>query len=135
MLKHIEHIGIAVDSLEEASKIFDVLFEKKAYKDEVVASEGVTTRFYKIGNTKIELLQANNSTSPIAKFLEKKGKGVHHLAFETDDIESEISRLTSAGFNLIHSTPKKGADNKRIAFLHPKSTEKVLIELCQENNT
>ena len=132
MLKKIEHLGIAVDSIEESLKIYESLLGTSCYKLESVESEGVKTAFLQIGESKIELLQATNSDSPIAKFLSKKGKGIHHIAFETDDIEDEIERLLAEGFELIHQTPKDGADNKRIAFLHPKSTDGILVELCQE---
>ncbi len=132
MLKKIEHLGIAVDSIEESLKIYESLLGTSCYKLESVESEGVKTAFLQIGESKIELLQATNSDSPIAKFLSKKGKGIHHIAFETDHIEDEIERLLAEGFELIHQTPKDGADNKRIAFLHPKSTDGILVELCQE---
>lgn len=132
MLKKIEHLGIAVDSIEESLKIYESLLGTSCYKLESVESEGVKTAFLQIGESKIELLQATNSDSPIAKFLSKKGKGIHHIAFETDHIEDEIERLVTQGFELIHQTPKDGADNKRIAFLHPKSTDGILVELCQE---
>jgi len=132
MLKKIEHLGIAVDSIEESLKIYESLLGTSCYKLESVESEGVKTAFLQIGESKIELLQATNSDSPIAKFLAKKGKGIHHIAFETDDIEAEIKRLVAQDFELIHQTPKDGADNKRIAFLHPKSTDGILVELCQE---
>ncbi len=132
MLKKIEHLGIAVDSIEESLKMYESLLGTSCYKLESVESEGVKTAFLQIGESKIELLQATNSDSPIAKFLSKKGKGIHHIAFETDHIEDEIERLIAEGFELIHQTPKDGADNKRIAFLHPKSTDGILVELCQE---
>ena len=132
MLKKIEHLGIAVDSIEESLKMYESLLGTSCYKLESVESEGVKTAFLQIGESKIELLQATNSDSPIAKFLSKKGKGIHHIAFETDHIEDEIERLLAEGFELIHQTPKDGADNKRIAFLHPKSTDGILVELCQE---
>ena len=132
MLKKIEHLGIAVDSIEESLKMYESLLGTSCYKLESVESEGVKTAFLQIGESKIELLQATNSDSPIAKFLSKKGKGIHHIAFETDNIEDEIERLLAQGFELIHQTPKDGADNKRIAFLHPKSTDGILVELCQE---
>ena len=132
MLKKIEHLGIAVDSIEESLKIYESLLGTSCYKLESVESEGVKTAFLQIGESKIELLQATNSDSPIAKFLSKKGKGIHHIAFETDDIEAEIKRLVAQGFELIHQTPKDGADNKRIEFLHPKCTYGILVELCQE---
>ena len=131
-MKKIEHIGIAVKDIEASNKIFKALFGEAHYKIEDVESEGVKTSFFKCGPNKIELLQATNENSPIAKFIEKKGEGIHHIAFAVDDIEAEINRLTEEDFNLIHKTPKKGADNKLIAFLHPKSTNGVLVELCQD---
>jgi methylmalonyl-CoA/ethylmalonyl-CoA epimerase len=132
MLKKIEHLGIAVDSIEESLKMYESLLGTSCYKLESVESEGVKTAFLQIGESKIELLEATNVDSPIAKFLSKKGKGIHHIAFETDNIEDELERLIAQGFELIHQTPKDGADNKRIAFLHPKSTDGILVELCQE---
>jgi len=132
MMKKIEHLGIAVNSIEDSIKVFEALLGTKCYKIEEVASEGVKTAFLQIGESKIELLEATNQNSPIAKFLEKKGRGIHHIAFDTSDIEKEIERLTTEGFELIHKTPKDGADGKIIAFLHPKSTEGILIELCQD---
>ena len=132
MLKKIEHLGIAVSSIDETVKTFETLIGTSCYKTEEVASEGVRTAFLMIGESKIELLEATNPESPIARVLEKKGRGIHHIAFEVEDIDAELNRLTSEGFQLIHQTPKEGADNKRIAFLHPSSTEGVLIELCQE---
>jgi methylmalonyl-CoA/ethylmalonyl-CoA epimerase len=132
MVKKIEHIGIAVRSIEESSKVYETLFQTQFYKEEIVDSEGVRTAFVKIGDAKIELLEATNTNSPIAKFLEKGKEGFHHIAFEVDDIDVELERLQKEGFQLIHVTAKDGADNKRIAFLHPKSTTGMLIELCQE---
>jgi methylmalonyl-CoA/ethylmalonyl-CoA epimerase len=132
MLKKIEHLGIAVGSIDETVKTFETLLGTSCYKTEEVVSEGVRTAFLVIGESKIELLEATNPESPIARFLDKKGRGIHHIAFEVEDIDAELNRLTSEGFQLIHQTPKEGADNKRIAFLHPSSTEGVLIELCQE---
>lgn len=131
-MMRLEHIGIAVKNLEESNALFGALFGEIHYKVEGVESEGVLTSFFKSGGVKIELLEANKDTSAIAKFIEKKGEGIHHLAFEVDDIEYEIERLKNLGFSLIHEVPKDGADNKRIAFLHPKSTNSVLVELCQE---
>lgn len=131
-MNKIEHIGIAVKDLEASNEVFAKLFGEKHYKVEAVESEGVKTSFFKTGPNKIELLQATNPESPIAKFIEKKGEGIHHIAFAVLDIEKEIERLTSEGFQVINKTPKKGADNKLVAFLHPKSTNGVLIELCQE---
>ncbi len=131
-MKKIEHIGIAVKNLEVSNHLFAKLFGKKHYKTETVASEGVKTSFFKNGPNKIELLEATNPNSPIAKFIEKRGEGVHHIAFAVKDIKAEIKRLQKEGFTVLNETPKKGADNKLVAFLHPKSTNGVLIELCQE---
>ena len=131
-MKKIEHIGIAVKSLEESNKLFTSLFGKPEYKVEEVASEGVRTSFFKSGPNKIELLEGTTPESPISKFIEKRGEGIHHIAFAVSDIESEIERLKGEGFIVLNETPKKGADNKLVAFLHPKSTNGVLIELCQE---
>jgi methylmalonyl-CoA/ethylmalonyl-CoA epimerase len=133
MLKKIEHIGIAVHSIEESLPVFESLLGSKSYKTETVISEFVKTAFITIGESKIELIEATSMDSPIAKFLSKNKSGFHHMAFEVDNIETEIQRLENEGFQLIHKSPKKGADNKLIAFLHPKSTNGVLIELCQEN--
>lgn len=132
MLLKIEHLGIAVESLSESIPIYEALLNTPCYKQEAVLSEGVLTAFFQVGPNKIELLEASNPESPIAKFLASKGKGFHHVAFETDDIEAEIERLTNSGFELIHQTPKGGADNKKIAFLHPKTSDKLLVELCQD---
>jgi methylmalonyl-CoA/ethylmalonyl-CoA epimerase len=131
-MRKIEHIGIAVKDLEFSNTLFEKLFGAPAYKSEVVESEGVTTSFFLNGPNKIELLAATNPESPIAKFIEKKGEGIHHIAFDVEDIVSEIARLQKEGFVVLNETPKKGADNKLVAFLHPKSTNGVLIELCQE---
>ena len=131
-MRKIEHIGIAVKDLEVSNVLFEKLFGAAAYKSEEVASEGVMTSFFKNGPNKIELLAATSPDSPIAKFLEKKGEGIHHIAFDVEDIASEIIRLKSEGFIVLNKEPKKGADNKLVAFLHPKSTNGVLIELCQE---
>ncbi|MBP6073008.1 MAG: methylmalonyl-CoA epimerase [Flavobacterium sp.] len=131
-MRKIEHIGIAVRDLEASNLIFEKLFGAPAYKQEEVASEGVKTSFFMNGPNKIELLEATNPTSPIATFLEKKGEGIHHIAFDVEDIEQEIIRLKGEGFVVLNEVPKKGADNKWVAFLHPKSTNGVLIELCQE---
>jgi methylmalonyl-CoA/ethylmalonyl-CoA epimerase len=128
----LEHIGIAIKNLEESTSLFSELFNITPYKNEGVESEGVLTTFFKTGESKIELLSATTEDSPIAKFIEKKGEGIHHLAFEVEDIEKEIKRLSRLGYKIINETPKLGADNKRIAFLHPKSTNGVLIELCEE---
>lgn len=131
-MKKIEHIGIAVKDISKSNELFAALFDEEPYKLEEVVSEGVMTSFFKVGESKIELLQATNNDSPIAKFIEKKGEGIHHIAFGVDDIDAEIKRLESKGFAMIHKEAKKGADNMMIAFLHPKSTNGVLIELCQE---
>ena len=131
-MNKIEHIGIAVANLEESSIIYEKLFGAPSYKQEEVASEGVKTAFFKSGPNKIELLEATTPESPIAKFIAKKGEGIHHIAFDVDDIVAEIERLKNEGFIVLNETPKKGADNKLVAFLHPKSTNGVLIELCQE---
>lgn len=132
MVKQIEHLGIAVESLEDSLRTFEVLLGTDCYKQEIVESEGVRTAFLQVGNSKIELLEATNDESAIARFLEKNKGGFHHVAFEVDDLDAELARLDSEGFQLIHQTPKDGADNKRIAFLHPKSTKGLLVELCQE---
>ena len=131
-MNKIEHIGIAVKNIETSNSLFAKLFGESHYKTEAVESEGVKTSFFKVGPNKIELLEATNPESPIAKFIEKKGEGIHHIAFAVDDIEKEIERLKEEGFKMIHDAPKVGADNKLIAFLHPKSTNGVLIELCQD---
>ena len=128
----IEHIGIAVKDLEASNALFEKLLGVPHYKIEEVASEGVRTSFFKSGPNKIELLEATKPDSPIAKYLEKKGEGIHHVAFAVADIVSEIQRLKGEGFVVLNETPKKGADNKLVAFLHPKGTNGVLVELCQE---
>ncbi|WP_347926424.1 methylmalonyl-CoA epimerase [Pontimicrobium sp. SW4] len=131
-MNKIEHIGIAVKNIETSNELFEKLFGEPHYKTESVESEGVKTSFFKVGENKIELLEATNKNSPIAKFIDKKGEGIHHIAFDVDDIEQEIKRLKKEGFVVLNEKPKKGADNKLVAFLHPKSTNGVLIELCQE---
>ncbi len=131
-MNKIEHIGIAVKNLEQSSLLFAKLLGVPSYKKEEVASEGVKTSFFQNGPNKIELLEATNPDSPIAKFINKKGEGIHHIAFEVTNIYSEIKRLQAQGFALINEIPKKGADNKLVVFLHPKETNGVLIELCQE---
>lgn len=131
-MNKIEHIGIAVKNLKESNQLFTKLFGKAPYKEEEVESEGVKTSFFMNGPNKIELLEATNPNSPIAKFLEKKGEGIHHIAFDVTNIEAEMARLEGEGFELINKTPKKGADHKLVAFLHPKGTNGVLIELCEE---
>lgn len=131
-MKKIEHLGIAVKNLDEANKLYSQLLNEEPYKEEGVESEGVLTSFFRAGESKIELLAATNPESPIAKFIEKKGEGIHHIAFAVDDIEKEIEELKEKGFKVLNETPKKGADNKRVAFLHPKSSHGVLVELCEE---
>ncbi|WP_298708475.1 methylmalonyl-CoA epimerase [Chitinophaga sp.] len=133
MLK-VEHIGIAVKSLAVSVPLFEKLLDAECYKTEEVATEGVATAFFRQGETKIELLEALSPASPVAKFLEKKGEGVHHLAFEVKDIRAEMARLQNEGFELLSAEPKPGADNKLVCFLHPKSTNGVLIELTQERS-
>lgn len=134
MIKKIEHLGIAVKNLDESNELFAKLLGSKHFKVEEVVSEGVKTSFFMVGETKIELLEATKPESPIAKFIEKKGEGIHHIAYDVEDIEREIERLTSEGFQILNSEPKDGADNKRIVFLHPKTTNGVLVELCEEKN-
>lgn len=131
-MEKIEHIGIAVRSLKDSNEMYTKLLGTAPYKTEAVASEGVNTSFFKMGASKIELLEATQDDSPIAKFLEKRGEGVHHIAYAVEDIRSEMKRLQGEGFHLLNEEPKKGADNKWVAFLHPKSTGGVLIELCQD---
>jgi len=131
-MRKIEHIGIAVKNLKDSSDLFEKLLGSPAYKEEEVESEGVKTSFFMNGPNKIELLEATCADSPIAKFIEKKGEGIHHIAFDVEDIVSEIARLKSEGFIVLNEEPKKGADNKLVAFLHPKGTNGVLVELCQE---
>ncbi len=128
----IEHLGIAVKSLGFSDELFSKLLGKENYKHENVEREGVETSFYQIGESKIELLEATNPESPISKFIEKKGEGIHHIAFGVEDIHFEIDRLKKEGFQFISEEPKEGADNKMVVFLHPKSTNGVLVELCQE---
>lgn len=131
-MNKIEHIGIAVENLEKSNALFASLLGTPPYKQEEVESEGVRTSFFQTGPNKIELLEATSPDSPIAKFLARKGEGIHHIAFDVADIYAEIKRLTSEGFTMINEQPKPGADNKLVAFLHPKSTGGVLVELCQE---
>jgi methylmalonyl-CoA/ethylmalonyl-CoA epimerase len=130
-MNKIEHIGIAVKSIDSSTSLFAKLFAKNAYKREEVLLEGVITEFFQLGDNKIELLEATHAESPIAKFIEKKGEGIHHIAFEVSDIVAEMKRLKQEGFQLLSEEPKNGADNKLVCFLHPKSTNGVLIELCQ----
>lgn len=131
-MNKIEHIGIAVKDIEHSNQIFEDILGSASYKTERVESEGVSTSFFKVGPNKIELLEATREDSPIAKFIEKKGEGIHHIAFAVDDVDAEIKRLQKKGYRLINESPKDGADNKRIAFMHPKSSNGVLIELCQD---
>lgn len=131
MLK-IEHLGIAVKDLEMAIPLYEQLLNTPCYKTEEVASEQVNTAFFNVGESKIELLQATGGESAIHKYIEKKGEGIHHIAFEVENIHAEMKRLSALGFQILNEEPKKGADNKLICFLHPKSTNGVLIELCQE---
>ena len=131
-MEKIEHIGIAVKDLEKSNALFASLFGASHYKTEEIAAESVKTSFLKAGTNKIELLEATNSESPIAKFIAKKGEGIHHIAFAVADIVAEIERLQKEGFVVLNPTPKKGADNKLVTFLHPKATNGILIELCQE---
>jgi len=131
-MNKIEHLGIAVKSIEESNILFAKLFNTPHYKIEEVVSEGVKTSFFQVGPNKIELLEATSPDSPIAKFIEKKGEGIHHVAIDVYDIYAEMKRLEAEGFILLNKEPKEGADNKLICFLHPKSSNGVLIELCQE---
>ncbi len=130
-MKRIDHIGIAVKSMAESNDLFRKLLGEAHYKVEVVESERVATSFFHIGESKIELLEASDPESPIARFIEKRGEGIHHIAFEVDDIRAEIERLEAEGFIPLNREPKRGADNKLVAFLHPKSSNGVLVELCQ----
>ncbi|MDP2526763.1 methylmalonyl-CoA epimerase [Maribacter dokdonensis] len=131
-MKKIEHLGIAVKNMEDSNALFEKLLGVAPYKQEEVKSEGVLTSFFKNGPNKIELLAATTANGPIAKFLEKKGEGIHHIAFEVEDIFAELERLKVEGFTLLNEEPKKGADNKLVAFVHPKTANGVLVELCQE---
>jgi methylmalonyl-CoA/ethylmalonyl-CoA epimerase len=131
-MNKIEHIGIAVNSVKSAGDVYQKLLNTTVYKTEEVASEGVLTAFLQSGPNKIELLEATNTDSPIAKFLDKKGEGIHHVAFAVTDIIAEMARLKAEGFILLNDAPKRGADNKLVCFVHPKSANSVLIELCQE---
>ncbi len=132
MIKKIEHIGIAVEDLEKSEELFEKLLEKKPYKKEKVKEEGVITSFFKIADQKLELLHATRVDSPIKKFIDNRKEGIHHIALYVDSIEKEVVRLEKLGFEFISPTPKKGADNKMIVFLHPKTTNGVLVELCEE---
>ena len=132
MIKKIEHIGIAVKDLKKSEELFEKLLGEKPYKTEKVKSEGVITSFFKVADQKVELLHATSEESPISKFIEKRREGIHHLALHVDSIKNEVERLKGLGFEFISTTPKKGADNKMIVFLHPKTTNGVLVELCEE---
>ncbi|MCB0642816.1 MAG: methylmalonyl-CoA epimerase [Phaeodactylibacter sp.] len=127
----LEHIGIAVKALQESNALFEQLLGTAPYKMEVVESEHVTTSFFQIGESKVELLEATAPESAIAKFIEKRGEGIHHVAFEVEDIHAEMDRLRGQGFRLLNEAPKRGADNKLVCFVHPKSANGVLVELCQ----
>ena len=131
-MQKIEHLGIAVKSLETSIPLFEQLLNTPCYKTEEVATEGVNTAFFQTGESKIELLEATRDESPIAKFLAKKGEGIHHIAFAVENIEAEMKRLQALGFELLNETPKKGADGKLVCFLHPRGTNGVLIELCMD---
>lgn len=131
-MQKVEHIGIAVKSLAASVPLFEKLLNTACYKTEPVESEKVNTAFFRQGETKIELLESSDANGVIAKYIEKKGEGIHHIAFEVEDIEAEMARLQKEGFTLLNTTPKKGADNKLVCFLHPKGTNGVLVELCQE---
>lgn len=133
-MRKIEHIGIAVKDLEKANALFAKLLGKKHFKTEEVDGEKVATSFFQVGETKVELLQATDESSPIAKYLESRSEGVHHIAFDVEDIEAEVNRLKAEGFEILNETPKLGADNKLVVFLHPRSTNGVLVELCQEKS-
>jgi len=130
-MQKIEHVGIAVENIKESEKLFALLFGVEPYKREIVEEQEVLTSFLRVGNNKIELLQATSKTSVIAKFLDKKGPGFHHLAFAVSDLKAEMQRLKTAGFSLLQEEPSKGADNKIVCFLHPKSTGGILVELVQ----
>tara|TARA_B100000767_G_scaffold143273_1_gene135273 strand:+ start:145 stop:549 length:405 start_codon:yes stop_codon:yes gene_type:complete len=131
-MRKIEHIGIAVSDIDASNKVFQKIFGKASYKSEKVESEGVVTSFFQIGENKIELVSATNTDSPISKYLSKNKESMHHIAFDVEDIEKEMYRLQKEGIRILNDKPKKGADNKLICFLHPKDTNGVLIELCQE---
>jgi len=135
LIRKIEHLGIAVKSIQKSNDVIAKLLDSEAYKEESVDSENVLTSFFKLGETKIELLEATSEESAIAKFIEKRGEGIHHIALDVVGIEAELQRLKELGFQLIHEKPKKGADGKKIAFLHPKSTNGILVELCEDMGT
>ena len=134
-MRKIEHLGIAVRDLEASKQLFGRLLGRECYKEEKVSGEGVNTAFFMLGETKIELLEATRPDSPIAKFIEKKSEGIHHIAFDVADIREEVRRLKEQGFEILNEEPKEGADNKLVVFLHPRSTNGVLVELCQERGT
>ncbi|WP_282079907.1 methylmalonyl-CoA epimerase [Aquimarina algiphila] len=131
-INKIEHLGIAVKDIEQANTLYEKLLGVPPYKQEAVESEAVITSFFKVGDSKIELLASRQDDGPIGKFIAKKGEGIHHIAFDVDDIVLELERLEQEGFQILNKTPKKGADNKLVAFIHPKTTNGVLVELCQE---
>ena len=131
-MRKVEHIGIAVKDLEASNALFEKLLGNPPYKTEAVASEGVRTSFFRAGPNKVELLEATSQDSPIAGYLEKRGEGIHHIAFDVADIRAEVERLKAEGFRILNEEPKRGADNKWVVFLHPKSAGGVLVELCQE---
>ena len=133
-MNKIEHIGIAVSNLEDAISVYEKLLNTTCYKTEAVESEGVLTAFFQVGESKIELLQGTTESSPISKFISKKGQGIHHIAFDVKDISAEVSRLKQEGFVVLNEFPKMGADNKLVVFLHPSSSNGVLVELCQEKS-
>lgn len=133
-MRKIEHLGIAVNNLKEANELYTKLLGVEPYKQESVEREGVTTSFFKVGDSKIELLEASNPASPIAKFLEKRGQGIHHIAYAVDDIKTEMKRLQAEGFVLLSDEPKPGADGKIVVFIHPKSSGGVLVELCMDQD-
>ena len=134
-MRKIEHIGIAVKDINAANEIFAALFDEEHYKLETVESEGVNTSFFQVGPNKIELLEGTTIDSPITKFIEKRGEGIHHIAFDVEDIEAEIARLQAKGFRVLNENPKEGADGKVVAFLHPKSSNGVLVELCMDKRS
>ena len=134
-MRKIEHLGIAVKDLEASKQLFGRLLGRESYKEESVETEGVNTSFFIVGETKIELLESTRPDGPISKFIEKKSEGIHHIAFDVEDIRQEVKRLKGEGFEILNEEPKEGADNKLVVFLHPRSTNGVLVELCQERGT
>jgi methylmalonyl-CoA/ethylmalonyl-CoA epimerase len=131
-MRKIEHLGIAVKNLEKSNLLFTKLLGKESYKEEKVGREGVKTSFFLVGDTKVELLEATTPESPVAKFIDKRSEGLHHIAFEVENLQKEVERLKGEGFEIINEEPKEGADNKLVVFLHPRSTNGILVELCQE---